>query len=499
MPRGAQGVAGSCRRSCVPDRVVDHVDAAPAGGRRDRGLEVLARVEDRPRRRPPRARARPSPSVETVPSTRAPRACASWTSSRPTPPAAAWTRQVSPAFRGRCRAPGSARSCPAASRPRRRSSRAPSGTGTARSAGTSACSAYEPSTPAQATRSPSRDAGHALADRLDDARALAAGRERQRRRVEARAVVDVDEVDARSRATRTQHLARPGRRRRHVLEPQHLGPARLVDADGLHGTDTTRVRARGRARDARASRDGRLRRRRAPGRGPTAARSAARARPSPRAGSARRRATASAPRPTSASTPTRRRTIFHTKCEPWMRSRMRSPASASSGASTCTRVDFSSGSSCGERAEVVQPSKTAAARRMRSEVERVLDPPDERLQRTRSAGARSGRGSCAPRALRRAWKRCDTGSSASTWMSAGSASFSAKRSASGASVVSRSRCATWASACTPGVGAARAVELESRGGRALPRRGQDLARHRARVLLDLPAGVARARRTRSSA
>ena len=39
-------------------------------------------------------------SVDTVPMTRAPRIFAIWQSSNPTPPAAAWTRQVSPLFRG---------------------------------------------------------------------------------------------------------------------------------------------------------------------------------------------------------------------------------------------------------------------------------------------------------------------------------------------------------------------------------------------------------------
>ena len=50
-------------------------------------------------------------------------------------------------------------------------------------------------------------------------------------------------------------------------------------------------------------------------------------------------------------------------------------------------------------------------------------------------------------------------------MSAGSASLSAKRSAGGGSVVSRSRCATWRQRVHAGVGAARAVELEVGGGR----------------------------------
>ena len=45
-------------------------------------------------------------------------------------------------------------------------------------------------------------------------------------------------------------------------------------------------------------------------------------------------------------------------------------------------------------------------------------------------------------------------------MSDGSASLIRRRSVSGGSVVWMSRWATWASACTPGVGPPRAVQLE---------------------------------------
>src|SRR5450756_2624148 len=61
----------------------------------------------------------------------------------------------------------------------------------------------------------------------------------------------------------------------------------------------------------------------------------------------RNRSTSSAvslPRPTSTRTPTIRRTIFHTKCDPVTRTRIRSPSSLSSSDPSCTSVDISSGS-----------------------------------------------------------------------------------------------------------------------------------------------------------
>ena len=76
-------------------------------------------------------------------------------------------------------------------------------------------------------------------------------------------------------------------------------------------------------------------------------------------------------------------------------------------------------------------------------------------------------------------------------MSAGSSSFNRRRSVSGGSDVATSRWAIWPERVDARVGAAGAVELE-----VLPQGDAadgaiDLALHRPRVLLDLPAAVPR--------
>ena len=76
--------------------------------------------------------------------------------------------------------------------------------------------------------------GHARPHGGHDARALHARDERQRVRVEAGAVVDVDEVDA-GRLHPDHDLPGSGRRDGHVGETQHVGPAKALDSNRLHG------------------------------------------------------------------------------------------------------------------------------------------------------------------------------------------------------------------------------------------------------------------------
>ena len=129
---------------------------------------------------------------------------------------------------------------------------------------------------------------------------------------------------------------------------------------------------------------------------------------------------------------------------------------------------------------------------MQSEVERVLDPPDERLQergppardlvevaaRLARCGAR-GSGATPARPRARGCRRA-------------APSFSAKRSASGVQLRLEVEVRDLGQRVHARVGAAGAVQLGRGAVRDLAGRRQDLARHRARVLLDLPAGVARA-------
>jgi len=73
---------------------------------------------------------------------------------------------------------------------------------------------------------------HAPSDGGDDAGGLSAETGGQRHRVEARAVVDVDVVQADGRVAQL-HLARPGRAWVEVLELQDLGTSGLVETDGF--------------------------------------------------------------------------------------------------------------------------------------------------------------------------------------------------------------------------------------------------------------------------
>ena len=90
-------------------------------------------------------------------------------------------------------------------------------------------------------------------------------------------------------------------------------------------------------------------------------------------------------RPTAASTPTIRRTIFQRKCEPRTRMRMSGPASAISSPSTCTSVDFTSASSSVNPRKSFMPTKSRGSLPHRADVERLLDPPHERLAERRPA------------------------------------------------------------------------------------------------------------------
>ena len=98
--RAARGTRGSSRTSSGRPSRRRPATPAPPVIRLTSATKSCLRVVDRSRRRPPRARAPPSPRVETVPMTRAPRIFAIWVSSSPTPPAAACTRHVSPGLSG---------------------------------------------------------------------------------------------------------------------------------------------------------------------------------------------------------------------------------------------------------------------------------------------------------------------------------------------------------------------------------------------------------------
>jgi hypothetical protein len=72
----------------------------------------------------------------------------------------------------------------------------------------------------------------ARADRRDDARAFAAEPARQRERIEARAVIDVDEVHA-DRAVRNTRLTFAGRRDLDLAVLQNFGAAEGFETDGM--------------------------------------------------------------------------------------------------------------------------------------------------------------------------------------------------------------------------------------------------------------------------
>ncbi len=77
--------------------------------------------------------------------------------------------------------------------------------------------------------------GYALADGGDHSGALAAGGPREGvGRIGALPAGDIGVVDA-DGLDLDQRVTRPWRRLRRVFVVQHLGPAGLVDADGLHG------------------------------------------------------------------------------------------------------------------------------------------------------------------------------------------------------------------------------------------------------------------------
>ena len=88
------------REGVLADRVVHDRHALAARDFLGACDEILARVDDRVRAAVRLARARPSSSDPTVPIIVTPSARAHWHAMRPTPPAAAWNRIVSPPFSG---------------------------------------------------------------------------------------------------------------------------------------------------------------------------------------------------------------------------------------------------------------------------------------------------------------------------------------------------------------------------------------------------------------
>jgi hypothetical protein len=80
---------------------------------------------------------------------------------------------------------------------------------------------------------PDTQARDAFTHRRHDTRALATRRVRERHRVLAGPLIDLDEVDA-DRLETNDDLTGPGRWLGYVLEAQHLGTADLVDANRFH-------------------------------------------------------------------------------------------------------------------------------------------------------------------------------------------------------------------------------------------------------------------------
>ena len=88
--------------------------------------------------------------------------------------------------------------------------------------------------PVHATRSPSRTVATPGPAAVTTPAPSMPGHEREGVRVEARAVVDVDEVDARGLHA-DDDLPGPRRGLGHLGETQDLGAAEAVDSNGLHG------------------------------------------------------------------------------------------------------------------------------------------------------------------------------------------------------------------------------------------------------------------------
>ena len=77
------------------------------------------------------------------------------------------------------------------------------------------------------------EAGHAVAERLDDAGSVGAEDARFRHRRQPFSDPDVEMVQP-GGAEADEHLARPGLGIRHLLEHEHLGAAVVVDPDRAH-------------------------------------------------------------------------------------------------------------------------------------------------------------------------------------------------------------------------------------------------------------------------
>ena len=109
----------------------------------------------------------------------------------------------------------------------------PCGILTRRSAGTAAYSAYEPMTPAQATRSPSLTVLDLRAHRRDRTRAFLPDHERQWHRIPALAMISVNEVHARGGDLHHRFVGF-GLRNRNVYKFEGFGSAGLLYLNGFH-------------------------------------------------------------------------------------------------------------------------------------------------------------------------------------------------------------------------------------------------------------------------
>ena len=109
---------------------------------------------------------------------------------------------------------------------------------TARSAATTACSAYAPLTTLRHDAIADREFGDAASDLPHDAGRLGARRVRSRHRVGAGALIDLDEVDA-DRFDVDQQLARARRRRRDVVDRENLRPTSFVNSNRAHCLDSS--------------------------------------------------------------------------------------------------------------------------------------------------------------------------------------------------------------------------------------------------------------------
>ena len=145
----------------------------------------------------------------------------------------------------------------------------------------------------------------------------------------------------------------------------------------------------------------------------------------------------SAPAPTSTSAPTSRRTIFQRKCDATIRTSTSSPAVATSQRSTTTIVEVCSSGFSQKLAKSCRPAMPLGGAPHRLDVERAAAPTRRTAWRAPSAGARSGRRSCArwPRGGRESARA--PARRARTWMSAGRRSSTSRAQLGRANVAAR--------------------------------------------------------------